>query len=294
MCGITPNPLAEHENDDFCAEALLSLQSAKEQELDRFYCPFPGCKRSFAELWRLKVHFRAPPNVRGSGKERGHGMRLTHCPKCGTALKIGGHHVRCSAREAARQHMQLAKKPSRRNAAAASKAEQQAAPQQAELQDYMATEIAAAEHAQQQQHGQPAAPNSQHQPQSMVHQLMPQQQAAGTTAADGSSADNDDDTYTYAYQQQQWGDQSAWYMQQYEQQQAYDESYYQQQPQQQIGYDYSTANLADQMHLQRLQELLRRVDQHLGYDQEPIPAAQLPHYSSTSCFTYSTDRKSVV
>lgn len=55
MCGITPNPLAEHENDDyeneFCAEALLSLQTAKEQELDRFYCPFPGCKRSFAEPW---------------------------------------------------------------------------------------------------------------------------------------------------------------------------------------------------------------------------------------------------
>lgn len=21
----------------------------------RFYCPFPDCKRSFAELWRLKV-----------------------------------------------------------------------------------------------------------------------------------------------------------------------------------------------------------------------------------------------
>ena len=21
----------------------------------RFYCPYPGCKRSFAELWRLKV-----------------------------------------------------------------------------------------------------------------------------------------------------------------------------------------------------------------------------------------------
>lgn len=59
--------------------------------------------------------YRAPPNVRGSGKERGHGMRLTHCPKCGTALKIGGHHVRCSAREAARQQMELAQKPSRRN-----------------------------------------------------------------------------------------------------------------------------------------------------------------------------------
>jgi hypothetical protein len=34
---------------------------------DRFYCPYPGCNRSFAELWRLKVHYRAPPDVRGSG-----------------------------------------------------------------------------------------------------------------------------------------------------------------------------------------------------------------------------------
>ena len=37
----------------------------------RFFCPYPGCKRSFAELWRLKVHYRAPPDIRGSGKERG-------------------------------------------------------------------------------------------------------------------------------------------------------------------------------------------------------------------------------
>eukprot|EP00877_Chromochloris_zofingiensis_P013394 jgi/Chrzof1/8308/Cz03g05200.t1 len=64
---------------------------------DRFYCPFPSCKRSFAELWRLKVHYRAPPDIRGSGKERGHGTELTHCPKCGKALKPGKHHVGCSA-----------------------------------------------------------------------------------------------------------------------------------------------------------------------------------------------------
>lgn len=67
------------------------------QESDRFYCPYPGCKRSFAELWRLKVHYRAPPDIRGSGKERGHGTELTHCPKCGKALKPGKHHVGCSA-----------------------------------------------------------------------------------------------------------------------------------------------------------------------------------------------------
>mmetsp|Transcript_27268 Transcript_27268/g.59617 ORF Transcript_27268/g.59617 Transcript_27268/m.59617 type:complete len:523 (-) Transcript_27268:320-1888(-) len=68
--------------------------SAKDPE--RFYCPFPGCNRSFAELWRLKVHYRAPPDIRGSGKERGHGTELTHCPKCGKALKPGKHHVGCS------------------------------------------------------------------------------------------------------------------------------------------------------------------------------------------------------
>lgn len=64
---------------------------------DRFYCPYPGCTRSFAELWRLKVHYRAPPDVRGSGKERGHGTELQHCPKCGKELKPGKHHVGCYA-----------------------------------------------------------------------------------------------------------------------------------------------------------------------------------------------------
>ncbi|WIA28292.1 hypothetical protein OEZ86_010845 [Tetradesmus obliquus] len=68
---------------------------------ERYFCPFPGCKRSFAELWRLKVHYRAPPDIRGSGKERGHGTELTHCPKCGKGLKPGKHHVGCSGGKAA-------------------------------------------------------------------------------------------------------------------------------------------------------------------------------------------------
>ncbi|GFR44963.1 hypothetical protein Agub_g6273 [Astrephomene gubernaculifera] len=62
---------------------------------ERFYCPYPGCNRSFAELWRLKVHFRAPPDIRGSGKERGHGTELTHCPKCNKSLKPGKHQFTC-------------------------------------------------------------------------------------------------------------------------------------------------------------------------------------------------------
>ena len=64
---------------------------------NRFYCPYPGCNRSFAELWRLKVHYRAAPDVRGSGKERGHGAELSSCPKCGAELKPGRHHVGCAA-----------------------------------------------------------------------------------------------------------------------------------------------------------------------------------------------------
>lgn len=76
----------------------------KARNPDRFYCPYPGCNRSFAELWRLKVHYRAPPDVRGSGKERGHGTELELCPKCGKDLKPGKHHVGCSAgRSAPRQ-----------------------------------------------------------------------------------------------------------------------------------------------------------------------------------------------
>lgn len=49
------------------------------------------------ELWRLKVHHRAKPGVRGSGQERGHGCELRICPKCGVKLTAGKHHVKCAA-----------------------------------------------------------------------------------------------------------------------------------------------------------------------------------------------------
>ncbi|KAG2493953.1 hypothetical protein HYH03_007883 [Edaphochlamys debaryana] len=67
---------------------------------DRVHCPFPGCTRSFKELWRLKVHYRARPDVRGSGKERGHGMELERCPRCETRLLRGRHH-KCALSRAA-------------------------------------------------------------------------------------------------------------------------------------------------------------------------------------------------
>ncbi len=44
----------------------------------------------------FQVHYRAPPNIRGSGKERGHGCELRQCPKCGKELTSGKHHVGCS------------------------------------------------------------------------------------------------------------------------------------------------------------------------------------------------------
>lgn len=63
----------------------------------RWRCPHPDCNRSFAVLWRLKVHYRAPVDARGSGVERGHGMELSHCPKCGAEFQEGRHHVNCTA-----------------------------------------------------------------------------------------------------------------------------------------------------------------------------------------------------
>ena len=60
-------------------------------------CTPAGCKRKFASLWRLKVHYRAPPNERGSGKERGHGVELPICPACGEELEPGKHHNKCKA-----------------------------------------------------------------------------------------------------------------------------------------------------------------------------------------------------
>jgi len=58
------------------------------KSLEKIFCPFPGCKRSFgAGLWRLKLHYRAPPDCRGSGVERGHGIELIRCPRCNISLQ---------------------------------------------------------------------------------------------------------------------------------------------------------------------------------------------------------------
>lgn len=38
--------------------AASSFSSVTANQCSRYHCPFPGCKRSFAELWRLKVHYR--------------------------------------------------------------------------------------------------------------------------------------------------------------------------------------------------------------------------------------------
>lgn len=43
------------------------------------------------------MHYRAPPNERGSGKERGHGVELPICPACGETLQPKTHHNRCRA-----------------------------------------------------------------------------------------------------------------------------------------------------------------------------------------------------
>ena len=91
-------PLSSDESSD-SKIALVSMKPKKrqlERTGERFYCPYQGCARSFAELWRLKVHYRAPPDVRGSGKERGHGQELNQCPRCGKALIPGKHHTGCA------------------------------------------------------------------------------------------------------------------------------------------------------------------------------------------------------
>ena len=36
----------------------LSASGKLERNPERFYCPYPNCTRSFAELWRLKVYYR--------------------------------------------------------------------------------------------------------------------------------------------------------------------------------------------------------------------------------------------
>lgn len=61
----------------------------------QYCCPWPGCRRSFPELWRLRQHFRAPTTSCGSGKGLGHSTELKICPKCGGKFKPGRHHVKC-------------------------------------------------------------------------------------------------------------------------------------------------------------------------------------------------------
>ncbi|KAG1655772.1 hypothetical protein FOA52_008479 [Chlamydomonas sp. UWO 241] len=91
------------------ADADNMGMAPQDEDDDRFYCPYPSCNRSFVELWRLKVHHRAPPDVRGSGKERGHGVELDICPKCREELKPGRHHVGCIAGKYARPHAKKAR-----------------------------------------------------------------------------------------------------------------------------------------------------------------------------------------
>ena len=43
------------------------------------------------------MHYRAASDIRGSGKERGHGLELGFCPKCNKELKAGKHHVGCKS-----------------------------------------------------------------------------------------------------------------------------------------------------------------------------------------------------
>jgi hypothetical protein len=63
-------------------------------------CP-RGASRNPTRLRRAPRPIRrAPPDIRGSGKERGHGTELSHCPKCGKGLKPGKHHVGCSGGKA--------------------------------------------------------------------------------------------------------------------------------------------------------------------------------------------------
>ncbi len=38
----------------------LSASGKLERNPERFYCPYPNCTRSFAELWRLKVNLWCP------------------------------------------------------------------------------------------------------------------------------------------------------------------------------------------------------------------------------------------
>ncbi len=84
---------------DTAPEKPLVKQRQKKAFKDpsRWRCPHPGCNRSFAVLWRLKVHYRAPVDARGSGVERGHGQELDRCPKCHVEFQEGRHHVNCRA-----------------------------------------------------------------------------------------------------------------------------------------------------------------------------------------------------
>eukprot|EP00951_Prasinocladus_malaysianus_P005060 scaffold36027_cov35-Prasinocladus_malaysianus.AAC.1 len=62
-------------------------QTAADKRQQYLYCPHPGCNRKFRKFWRLRAHYRALPELRGSGKERGHGQELLECPKCGASLE---------------------------------------------------------------------------------------------------------------------------------------------------------------------------------------------------------------
>lgn len=45
----------EREGEVSLAQQMSEEETPLAPGEERFFCPYPGCKRSFAELWRLKV-----------------------------------------------------------------------------------------------------------------------------------------------------------------------------------------------------------------------------------------------
>lgn len=64
MSGAFEYPSEAAAPSNGCAEDVLqydgraSGHQGQQKDPSRYHCPFPGCKRSFQELWRLKVHYR--------------------------------------------------------------------------------------------------------------------------------------------------------------------------------------------------------------------------------------------
>ena len=72
---------------------LIYTNIGKINNNERYHCPFLGCNIDCTNFMKLKAHYKASLDYKGSGQKKGHGLVLTFCPKCNKLVGEHEHHT---------------------------------------------------------------------------------------------------------------------------------------------------------------------------------------------------------